>query len=599
MTTIRRFPRSALLFAAISALFSGMIPASIFLAPVEARETVADAVARERLAKPGIMETLIGALVYLEDNQIRNRPGRGHPTRDAAGIGDGCKSEMSLNLPFKENLSIPTPPMLKVRNNPGEWSCSVHFLPKRMGFMGRNLVSIQDSNVFMTAFIAYPLFLFDDASLPADRRFLSAMLPLAMSNIEGFRRGEAYNFWATLPGFYGRSPRTGPLNIPVELLNQLGHAYVNQKFDKFFSILARGMKVPPKYWLEQCFNTVINPTGADALFNIPNDADDTSSVVAFQNLYFRHYPGIASPPALDALAVAARYRDIDRAREDGRDGWKGKGTGAYLTWFKDETAPTFDHPENGIIPLGINNVDSVVNANTAFSLALNNLKSLPGYRESLNLLAATIEQRSWPEAGLYYPQYMIFPYTVTRAFRDGGAREGRMVPAMEKLLLDLLDAQTAWGAATPGHEGAFPGGEDRSDHLSTALGLSSLLNIGRATAIRMGQADRYDRAVSAAAAYLIKTARTRDNLYPSTRKAFPSRGIVAKTWDSGLFFAASFWDLGHWRSEPFTVAMAAEALAKYALGYDLDGKPYSSRRLRLIDDRSNRLGMRLEPIQEP
>jgi hypothetical protein len=50
---------------------------------------------------------------------------------------------------------------------------------------------------------------------------------------------------------------------------------------------------------------------------------------------------------------------------------------------------------------------------------------------------------------------------------------------------------------------------------------------------------------------------------------------------SGLFFAASFWDLAHWRSQSFTVAMVLEALTKYALAYDLDDSPAGVRRLKL------------------
>ncbi|MBF0502605.1 MAG: hypothetical protein HQM09_20880 [Candidatus Riflebacteria bacterium] len=589
-----RFASTLFFIATLTAVMLGIIPPGVSIATVEARESAADAVSRERLAHPDLTGTLVGALVYLEDTQIRDRPGRGLPTRDASNVGDGCKNEMSLNLPFRENIPLPVPPIVKLRNNAGEWASFVHFMPKRTGFRGRNIVAVQDSNVFMTAFIAYPLFLFDDSALPSDRRPVSTMLPLAMSNIEGFRRGEAYNFWATMPGFYGHASRSGPTNIPVNFIDKLAHAYLNPKFDHFFTLFTRGMKTPPKYWLEQCFDASLNPTGADAFFNIPDDADDTSSVVAFQKLFGMRYPGLASAPACDALAVAARFRDIDRTKEDGRDAWKGKNTGAFLTWFRNENEPTFGAPDTGVIPLGVNNVDSVVNANTAFSLAMNDMKTLPGYSESLDLLAATVEKHAWPDAGLYYPQYMIFPYTVSRAWRDGGAREGRMGPAMEKLLIDLLDTQDAWGKTNPGHIGAFPGGEDRSDHLSTALGLSALLNIGRATAVGAGQGDRYDRAITSAVSYLCKNARTRDDLYPTTRRVFPGRRMNASFWDSGLFFAASFWDLGQWRSEAFTVSMVAEALGKYALGYDLDDKPFATRRLRLIDDRTTPLGMRFE-----
>ncbi len=546
---------------------------------------------RVRVAQPAITDALLGAIAYLEDFQIRFRPGRGHLLSDASDLGDGCKGEMLFNLPWRESIGLPLPPVIQARNRAGEWASTIHFLPKKTGIKGRTLVAVQDSNLFMTAFIAYPLFLFDDATLPENRRPTSSMLPKAVENIASFKRGNAYNFWATLPGAIGKAERTGPFNIPVKMIEQLGKAFCNPKFDKFWTWLTRGLKAPPKYWVERCLDAKENPTGADALFNIPNDADDTSTAVAFQKLYADRFPNTGVKPDLAALAAVAEWRDVNRDREDGRDNWKGKESGAYLTWMKDERAPIFATPETGVIPLGVNNVDCVVNANVCFSLAANGMTDLPGYAAALDLLARAIEQRTWPEAGLYYPQYMIFPYAVTRAWRDGGAHAPRLDTAMGKLLRDLLDAQDAWAKANPKRLGAFPGGEDRSDHLATALGLTSLLNIGRSLADRHGLTARYDRAIANAVSYLVRVGRDRDFQYPTTRELFPGKRQKSKQWESGLFFAASFWDLGHWRSEAFTIAMVAEALGKYLLAYDLDTGRFAERRLRLLDNRTAAYGI--------
>jgi len=551
-------------------------------------------VSRRRLADERLAKAILGTLVYLEDTQIRDRPGKGNPLWDATDAGDGADNRMLLNLPFKESLPLPAPPMLHVRNRIGEWASTVHFLPKRTGFGGRTFVSVQDSNVFMTTFIAYPLFLFDDAALPGKRQFLRPMLELARENVKSFHRDGSFNFWATLPGVMSKSTRTGPFNIPPEMIEKLGQAYLNPKFAKFFALLTRGLKAPPAYWVEQCLNRKVNPSGADGLFNIPNDADDTATGVAFQNLLARFFPEMGETPDLGALEICSRFRDVGRAREDGRDQWKGKDSGAFLTWLKDESQPIFDTPETGIIPLGVNNVDAVVNSNVVFSLALNGQKRLPGYREALALCAAAITRHAWPDAGLYYPQYMIFPYTVSRAWRDGGAREEPLASAIPVLLKNLLDEQEAWGSKGFGRRGSFPGGEDRAIHLSTALGLVTLLNIGRDTAQDAGLLARYDRGVVDAVCYLVREGKERRVRNESTRAVFPDRDLERQTWDSGLFFSASFWDLGHWRSEAFTVAMAAEALAKYALAYDCDRAGFAARRLRLVDDPAAKLGMRLE-----
>jgi hypothetical protein len=550
-------------------------------------------VSQSRLEEPGLQNAILGALSYIEDTQIRNRPGRGHTQFDSTDEGDGARSEAYLNLPWKENIGLPTPPKIKIRNRSGEWASFIHFLPKRTGFHGRNLVSLQDSNLFMTAFIAFPLFMFDDSALPESRQMVGKLLPQALSNIASFKRDDAYNFWAVLPGVDGKAVRSGPFNIPVEFVRKLGQAFLNPKLDRLFSLLTRGMKTPPKFWVDQCLNATLNPTGADGLFNIPNDADDTAVAVAFQRLFSRRFPQTATRPDLAALRLVTRYRDLDRPKEDGRDVWKGKNTGAFMTWLKSEAQPTFDTPETGIIPLSVNNVDCVVNANVAFSLGMNRLKKIPGYTQCLNLLSRAVFERVWPDAGLYYPQYMIFPYSVSRAWREGNAREGEMNRAMEKLLSDLLFEQAAWARQHPERSGAFPGGEDRSDHLSTALGLCTLLNIGRATAEKLGITERYDIGVKAAVRHLLRVAKTRKPEYGSTIQVFPGREARVWYWESGLFFAASFWDLAHWRSEAYTVAMVLEGLTKYALAYDQFPGTIADIQFRLKDDPQAPFGVNL------
>lgn len=576
----------------IAALFGALALSTCFAG----NDQSGAAAVRDRLDEPGMREAILGALAYIEDRQVRNRPGKGDLLCDSTDEGDGSGRDICVNLPFREMIELPMPSKFPASNRTGEWASHVHFLPKKTGFKGRTIASVQDSNMFITVFVSHPLFLYDDRGLPSGRAFLRPMLDLAYRNVGMYERDGSFNFWPVLPGVRGKTSRSGPVNLQVGMLEKLGNAYVNPKFDGFFKLLSKGLKVPPKDWLFQCLDTKGNPSGADALFNIPNDADDTSTAVAMQALYARRYPDAKARVALEALSRLPAFRDLDRAREDGRDGWKGRSSGAYLTWLKDENEPIFGTPETGIIPLGVNNVDAVVNANVAFSLALNGLKSTPGYDEALRLLARAIEQHAWPAAGLYYPQNMIFPYTATRAYRDGGAREGPMREAMKRLLTSLLDEQDAWARVQTKHVGAFPGGEDRSDHVSTGLGLISLLNIGRPLAAEAGELARYDRGVRMAVQYLLKTAEDVRFLNPGSRRVFGDR-VKAKTWDSGLFFAASFWDLGHWRSQAFTVAVALEALTKYALGYDDGIQSFGEKRIGLWADQNDRLGVALHRLR--
>jgi hypothetical protein len=198
-------------------------------------------------------------------------------------------------------------------------------------------------------------------------------------------------------------------------------------------------------------------------------------------------------------------------------------------------------------------------------------KDLAGYDDALGVLAQTVHERLWPQAGLYYQgQCMMFPYAVSRAYRDGGARAGPMEAAMRELLGQLLEIQACYGRTCPHRWGAFPGGEDPGDHLSTAFGLCALLNLGRPLADELGKGECYDQAVSAAVDYLIRQRKGRRIVNASTHCCFGGAVDKVGVWESGVMFT-SITDLTYWRSQAMTAGVVAEALAKFALGYDLHG----------------------------
>lgn len=536
-------------------------------------KVVSDTIGR-RAARPDVKQGMMGALVFLDDTQIRPRLGLNPSTVDARA-GDGCIPVVRVNvphLPLSFALPVPYPP---IDNRPGEWASDVNPLPARLGnAKGESLVAIQDSNLFMTAAITYPMYLFDERALPAREKLVAPMRRQAMENVDAFQKDGAYNFWQALPGSSSAAPRTGPLNIPSWVTGLVGRSYLEPHLRFFWDATARGLNVPSRDWLQRVLDPKENPSGTDALFNIPDDADDTAMAVAIQRLHAGdHDPAASDPYRRDArnfrvdtkaLEKLSEFRDVGRAMADPRDTWKKDDSGAFLTWLKDEKAPTFGDPASGVIPLGVNNVDGVVNANAVFSLALNGMKSQPGYAEACQLIHDIVDQGQWDKVGLYYPQKMMFPYTATRAFRDGGAGEPVMRAAMKKLVPQLLEAQRSVARQDPARAGAFPGGADRTFDLSTALGVVSLLNIGRDLAAEQGLGEAYDRAIERGIAYLTAHAR------PFTR----FNGLLApmdqgRKWDSGLFFSASYWDLAQWRSEAYTASIALEALAKYTLAYDL------------------------------
>lgn len=545
--------------------------------PLLAAPTLESALA-ERKQDTRLADTLTGCLIHLADTQIRNRDGRRSSFWDASDVGDGCRGRVILQIPFARQVMLPALPPIHVRNVAGEWASEVHFLPHRFGARGKAPVAVPDSNLFVPAFVSWPLhYLRESTELPAANRPVAEMLKAAWHLDARYRRGDAYNFWLPLPD---RPECSGPYNMPVEkTVLPLAKAYLNPRLAWFWRKFAAGMNVPGPEWIHRCLDPQDNTSGAYALFNIPNDADDTGTAIALQAVrstlknVFPDDPFFADPANFgidqSPLELILRYRDVNRDPdlEDGRDAWKGKNSGAFLTWLRDERLPTFGEPAAGVIPLGKNNVDAVVNCNVLLALGLTGRTDAPGCEEAVRLVNRCCRERTWPAAGLYYPQYMIFPYTASRAFRDGklsGLKSG-----MRALLRDLLRLQAERAAAYPKRQGSFPGGEDRTDFVSTALAVTSLLNIGRELAVEEGLAERYDQAVRSGVEYLLATRRVWKAKNAETAAEFGINGKIAGChWDSGLFFAASFWDLAHWRSDAFTTAMALEALAKYRMGWE-------------------------------
>lgn len=521
-------------------------------------------------------ETILGALVYLDDTQIRNRPGRKSCVIDSADEGDGCKARIVVNPPFiPKELQIPSLAGKKVANRTGEWANFIHFFPKQCKG-GKSAVLVQDSNPFVTAFVAYPLFFLEDDGA----NLLGPMLSLAMRNMSGFKRGQGYNFWPSIPD--GESPYPGVRapNIPISPVGKLAKALGSPRWNLLLKRLKKKMGRRLLAWVERCETDEANLAGAYAFFNIPNDADDTSVIVASQILNASAVPG-APAPDLDALRFVTSFRDLDRPAEDEKDAWKGKDSGAYLTWLRDERAPIFGNPADGVVPLAVNNVDAVVNANALFALSLAGMEDATGFAECAALVAKAIRGHHWPEAGLYYPQYQIFPYSASRAYRDGGARSPVMREAMKKLLVDVLDDRDRAEEHEKAPAGSFPGGEDPSFDLSTALGCITLMNIGEDLAEEAGVLPRFRQALTRGVGYLLNRRKKHKILDEASFGGAQGRPW-AFAWEDGLFFSGAFEGMSFWRSRPYTVAMVLEALVKYRLAYEKHDAPVTAvPRLRL------------------
>lgn len=564
-----------------------------------------------RLDDPHLQSALTGALLWLEDNQVRDRAGRQSSLRDSSSERDGSAPVMKLNLPFARGLEVPAPPAMTIQNIPGEWASDVHFYPRRCTFNDLSVVAVQDSNLFSTAFTALPLCLVDDSVLPGEKRFITRMLEASASNLERYRLAAGYGFWPVLPGAEGEADRRGPLNMPIPIVRATAAAALARDWREYQTLsrgvpgskLARSLlwlmvrpgystrdNLPPKEWLLACLDQRTNPAGADALFNIPDDADDTAAAAILRQCIALRAG--RKPPDASVLSVLSRYRDLNRSRADWRNDWKPENSGAFLTWLATESDRPFDRPREGVMPLGTNNVDPVVNANAVYALALTRRTGQPGYRESVDVIARLASSGEWQRAALYYPQPMMFPYAVARAFRDGGANDAVLRRALRVLAADLLRIHDDCSRLHPSRAGSFPGGDDRSEALATALGLNALLNIGPGIMREIGAEERFRRAAAQSAARLLKLRRDGRARDPGTRALAGKSRAHTCSWEGGVFFASSFTDLAHWRSEAHTTAVSFEALARFALAYDQ--REGGAGRLALVEDARMPAGFRAE-----
>ncbi len=332
----------------------------------------------------------------------------------------------------------------------------------------------------------------------------------------------------------------GPLNISSKLL---------AKVDWFGGILKKSFKFKKidgahiKLWADRVADKTENPWGNDSYFNIPNDADDTSVAVTLQKL--AQSEKLMSKVDISALTSIAQFRDLDRTMHDHRDTWTPPNSGAYLTWLKDETLPTFGSSETGVMPLGVNNVDCVVNANVLLAAGINGLHDLPGLVQADALLAHMIISDKWTnQCAFYYPQRMMFPYTLTRAIRDGQAHAPESKKFLYLLAKQILQLQN--------RNGSFHGGYDKSPVLATALATVSLLNIGVKDS-GIPQAT-YTAAINKSLNWLDKVA---------------IESMEGRKWEPGIFFSASAWSIAQWRSEAYSTAIVLEAFTKFALNYPL------------------------------
>ena len=499
--------------------------------------------------------------------QIQDRPGNHSPEYDWCSNGRGCFNEKGT-VDKVNHIFLPSGnPFPKLKNNKGEWSSTIHFFADKLRNKKTKMTyAVLDSNMFVTASTLYPMAFFEYKDSPLTKQ----MVTTAYETLENYKRNGVYVFWEEKNDSTGNYKIVGPKNMIADSFKFLGFKHWPVLLPK----LNKKKAMTRENWLNYLVDKNINPIGAESGFNVTGDNDDTSLAVVSKSLFDSSTKEEEIKVLVDKMT---RYRDLDRRWEFPTDSWKKKNSGAFLTWMKDENLDAKDSfdTKTGTIPYGVNNVDCVVNANVLFSLGLTDNKDAAGYFEAIDTVADAIENKSWPECGTYYPQNMMFPYAVSRAYRDGSVSSERLEKLMGKLLTDLIVMQEKLGRKHPHMIGAFPGGFDEYADLSTGMGLVTLLNIGEQKARSMGLLERYQTAVETAVDYLLKT---RISQKPYAQMALlEANNPVTESfkWKAGTFFSSSDWDLAHWRSEPYTVAIILEGFAKYQLDWQKSDKSLS------------------------
>jgi hypothetical protein len=254
----------------------------------------------------------------------------------------------------------------------------------------------------------------------------------------------------------------------------------------------------------------------------PADADTTANSYDALLTAMEHDGGPI--PAGDPVGLFERWRDLGQEPMRVELPWMPNPSGAYLTWIADRGPFEFRTPQD---------VDLVVNGNVLFCLGRFGRLDAAGAGEAAALIHQAVAEgihRDVLQVSHYYPDTLVFHYTVSRAFHEGGVES--LGPAVQ-ILADELEAEAE----------LQPSGSVRWNRgdpaLNTAFAVLTLLNAGRFGSLTEGGAQ-----------YL------RETQHP-----------VYGHWPEAPFF------LGRsargltilWGSSAVTTAMAAEALMRVQL----------------------------------
>ncbi len=394
----------------------------------------------------------------------------------------------------------------------GEWPSFLTQL-KSSVYMGSQGDSAYDSNCYSSLMVHNTL-----CEIVLRHPEYSQLLPalgLSYNNIKSYKRGDGFVFWHELP--------------PAQWWNK-----------KRFS------KNPQRYHATRPNHYQYKGNALNKYANIFNDADDTSlGYMAYLNSKkinhkFNISDTITSVSFPDTLF--SHWRNTRKVRRSFSNynltyGYA-RHTGAFLTWFHREPVYNplgflFPSKKKPNLPMGVNNVDCVVNCNVVRALNAFGLQSTKGYQEACSLIshALTHEKRCF-RCGIYYPSEFTLHYFASKALSEGVHELNDAVKQSVPFIISSQNADGSW-------RDRF---QENEFHL-TALGVNSLLNSGL-------KSDSVLAAIESGIKFLLVNKKQKDENY---------------FWTGGIFFSAGeplrFTHV--WRSDAVTTALVLEAFIHY------------------------------------
>lgn len=437
---------------------------------------------------------------------------------------------------------------------------------------GRTLITLKSSPHHCFLILSLSLFLLSESSFAASRfkkKIQSALQFIShyqTTGAEGYEPGQwrsqvtSYTPSVLGIGRFGEPFEDPTAFVASSVANVLAETYeIDTRYTEIPPLLKRASEGLEKFRAGALFNfypwklykgvqvggprfMYMAPHLQGAMF-VPPDADTTSVTYTFLH-YLDSIEKNISPReqniSLPAQVINAYAKTLDRYRKPHPfNGVQGQlNTGAFMTWLVDEKDPampgTFARPERGPrIPIHINDVDCVVNANVIKLMTYAGETSTSGYQASCSYLNKLVRRKKFFSCGMYYPSSFVLPYTIATNISAGASC---LRPAKAQVLQYITSKQHSDGSWRNSLLA-------RPDYIqSTAWALNTLLILGNP------ENDEHRNSVQRGVQFLISQAK-RD-----------SRGRLY--WPGQVFFAGPLISRYPivWRSTAYTTALAVKAM---------------------------------------